>query len=207
MTNGSCRCCEIAVRRTAVGRDRLTSCRSSVRRGVCRVEQPVGRPVRAGHVAGEKRRLQPQTRSRRRCRRRSAGRASAVVLTVVRRRLEALPEQEEPDVREAEVADHRELLAHLPGVEVRPPVHRLASRPVVDAEQEGIAGRAARPHAAQRNAEPAPRRGPFAPAIPPKPPSPSRLRPSTAPLLATGCLPGCTPPPLASPPAKPLQSS
>jgi len=101
------------------------------------VDQPRGRPVRTAHMAREERHLDLKTRLGRDVTDRSeiAERANA---DPVRGRLEAFPQEEDADVGEAEIADHRELLAHLARVEVRPPGHRLAPRPVVDAQQEGL---------------------------------------------------------------------
>ena len=101
------------------------------------VEEPRRCPVRSTHVTREERHLQLEAKSGRDVTdRREVPQRPGV--HAVRSRLEALPQEEDAHVREAEVPDDGELVAHLPGIELLPPAHRLAPGPVVDSKQERL---------------------------------------------------------------------
>ena len=102
-------------------------------------EQPSRRPVGAAHVPGEERDVELQATLRGGIAH-PAEIAQAAGRDHVGRRHPVVPQQEQPHAVHPERGDHVELVAHLAGVEVRPPRHRLVARPVVAPQPEPVRG-------------------------------------------------------------------
>ena len=98
-------------------------------------ERPRGNPVHSAHVPGEEGGHDRQTRPAGEIRHRDEP-VEHVAVHFVRDGLETLPGQEQPDRIETARGDTREVGEDLLFVEVCPPPHRRARRPVVDADPE-----------------------------------------------------------------------
>ncbi len=114
-------------------------------------QEPRRRPVGTAHVAGEERHVEAETTLGRHVGHDlQFGQCSRGHCRGCRR--EVLPQQEDAHQCHTQSGDDVELCGHLVAVEVLPPVHRLAARPVVDADREGLTdGQIGRAHAGTRS--------------------------------------------------------
>src|SRR5690606_15832660 len=99
------------------------------------IQHPAWRPVGTAHVSGEKRDVQTKLIIRR-------------DVADLRQMIEALrgngvwcglkivPQQEQPHNVQAKFTNKREFLAYFSGIEIRPPIHRFPSGPIIHTKYE-----------------------------------------------------------------------
>ncbi len=103
--------------------------------GQLAAQQPARTPVWSTHMAREESHVKPEIVLAG-----NIGNCGQMIECLfrdrVRVRLKVIPQQKEPDDLQADLTDYTELLADFACIEVIPPIHGLATRPVIDAKDK-----------------------------------------------------------------------